>query len=95
MAVPSCQLAPDRVQDQLRIFKERFVLDSQNLQTQTFKIAGSTSVILERIELEMRLAIEFDDYATFRTIKVDDVRTYSFLSSKLTGWCWSSSIIGH
>jgi hypothetical protein len=71
------------IKDVLEIFKDYPVLKSKNLNSMPHEESCTAVIPLHSEKVLVAFPIEFDNDATFRTIKVGNIRTYSVLPAKL------------
>ena len=72
----------DCVENIFEVFKDIFVLKPDNSYVKSLQELGSLLVSLRSCACHVRVTIQFDGEPIFRTIKVDNVRTYSVLPPK-------------
>jgi hypothetical protein len=63
--------------------KNLLILKSEHLDSKFFQELCSSVVPLDSEQPRMYGPVQFDNDATFRTIKVDNVRTYTVLPTEL------------
>ena len=81
-AHPVLQYGPDCFEHALKVFKDLSVLKSNNANFKSLHEPRSPIIPFYLERSCMPGPIQFDNDATFRTIKVGNVRTYPVLSSK-------------
>ena len=79
----SIERSANRLENKLETIENHVILESQHLDSEFMQIFRTSSISLARKNPLMSGAIKFDNDATFRTIKVDNIRTYSVLSPEL------------
>ena len=79
----SIERSANRLENKLETIENRVILESQHLDSKFLQIFRTSSISLARKNPLMSGAIKFDNDATFRTIKVDNIRTYAVLSAEL------------
>jgi hypothetical protein len=65
------------------ILKKNSILKSDYLHSVLLEKLGSFCIVIYNQDVVMRRTIKFDNYATFRTVEVDDVGSDALLSPKL------------
>jgi len=78
----SIERSANRLENKLETIENRVILESQHLDSKFLQIFRTSSISLARKNPLMSGAIKFDNDATFRTIKVDNVRTYAVLPAE-------------
>jgi hypothetical protein len=83
--LPLLERLPDRFEHGFRILEHQTVFESENLHPVPFQQRSPLGIAFGGLREDpvMCRAVEFDNDATFRTIKVDDIRTNTVLTSKL------------
>ena len=79
---PTLQCCPDDLHHVLPVFKDLLVLKSEHLNVEAGKKPRPVVVSFCRKHACMCCTIEFDNDATFRTIKIDNIRTYAVLATE-------------
>src|SRR5438067_1139033 len=73
---------PDRFQHRFRVFAENAIFKTKDLKTLFLEIPGSLYLVVFPQHREVFLSVKFDDQRTFRTIKIDNIRTNAVLSAE-------------
>jgi hypothetical protein len=77
------QILTDSSQHPVQIFKHIFVLKSYDSDEGSVQIFRAVGIVLPTDGIEVRRAVELNCQAAFGTIKIQDLRTYTVLATKL------------
>jgi len=74
------QRCSDALHDSFAVLKDLSIFEAKGLHSQVHEEFRSAVISFDTEQAVMNFPIEFDNDAAFRTIKVDNVRTYAVLS---------------
>src|SRR5919106_4171449 len=77
------QFFSDGVEYGIGSFEDQAILESEDLHSQAFQERRTCFLIRIGNDFIMRLTVQLDNQSTFRTVKINDVRTDAMLTSKL------------
>jgi hypothetical protein len=74
------QSCPYRIEHQFQTFEDQSMFETKHSNIQFTEECIPLPILLASYQRHVLCAVQFDGYAEFRTIKVDNVRTYAVLA---------------